>query len=163
VPTAPAAIPGQPDFIDFTGQLLDVAKVNSMMLKDKRVQLLKLIGIGSCCCVYKGVLVPLASTLAAVTADKKQFVAVKVYYVPSGDPGARAVLQQTTDKELWLLSAMAQPVCALSHVVQLYGTGLMHMNGSSYRFAVLELLGKSLADSLKSTGPASFCEIKTVM
>jgi serine/threonine protein kinase len=106
------------------------------------------------------------------------FVAVKVYYVPTGDPASRAALQQATDRELWLLKQMAQPVGETPDIVQLYGTGVLHLsssgnssstsgsndNGSSssFRFAVLEL-GQSLHAYLSRTGPARPQTIKVVM
>jgi serine/threonine protein kinase len=137
-----------PDFIDFSGHLLDVDKVYSVQLKGKRVQLLTLIGIGSCCTVYKGLLV--ARSGRAVPPDKQ-------------------VLQQTTDKELWLLTEMAQPVGESPFIVQLYRTGVLHVGDSSsssngkYRLAVLELLGKSLESNLTATGPAHPKMIRIVM
>jgi serine/threonine protein kinase len=147
------------------------------MMKRKRVQLLEFIGVGGSCTVYKGLLLP-CDGATADPPDRQTFVAVKVYYVPSGDPYMRAVLQQATDRDLSLLKQKARPVGDTPFIVQLYGTGSLHLSSSgnsssspsgsdsssssSFRFAVLEL-GVPLYPYLSRTGPAHPRVIKLVM
>jgi serine/threonine protein kinase len=163
--------------------VLDVDDVYSAQLKDKRVQLLELIGVGSCCSVYKGLLLPCIGPSTAAPPGKHEFVAVKVYHVPSGKVTARASLQMSTDIELWFLRRKVQPVNDPPNVVRLHGTGTLHVNStgnsstaggssvsggdnssssSSFKYAVLEL-GQSLATGLNSMGPAPLKKIKSVI
>jgi serine/threonine protein kinase len=165
-----------PDLVELAGVVAEVDSVHSSRLQHKRVQLLEFIGVGGSCTVYKGLLLPPDGTATAAPPRKQVFVAVMVYCVPSGDPVSCAMLQHATDSELWLLKHMAQPVGDTPSIVQLYGTGVLHIGSSSssgssdgssssshsFRFAVLEL-GQSLYGHLSRTGPAPPKTIKLVM
>jgi serine/threonine protein kinase len=164
--------------------VLDVEDVYSAQLQDKQVQLLELIGVGSCCSVYKGLLLPCIGPSTAAPPGKHEFVAVKLYHVPSGKPTARASLQMSTDMELWFLRRKLQPVDDPPRTVQLHGTGILHVDSTgnsssnaggssvsggdsssssnSFKYAVLEL-GQSLATGLNSMGPAPLENIKSVI